>query len=163
MKANEENNKFAGARKTFENFCGLLLFLAVTISMLEIVTRIFFRVSFDLLFDFPVWITVWAVLLITGFLLPEGGHISIDFVKNKFSGKLRWLIEVLLGLTTLAWGTLITWGSIRFLQQLYTRKSVFPRYFAIPMWVVELCVPIGMFIFSVYAAIGLVKAMRNRW
>jgi len=163
MDTNEEVKASTKIRKTFEKFCGLLLFLAVTISMAEIVARVFFKVSFDLFFDFPVWVTVWALLLITGLLLPEGGHLSINFFKNKFSGKLRWMIEVSLGLITLAWGALITWGAIQFLQQLYARKSVFPRYFAIPMWVVELCVPIGMFIFTVYAVIGLVKAIREKW
>jgi len=163
METSEELTAFTRIKKAFEIFCGLLLFLAVTISMAEIVTRVLFKVSFDLFFDFSVWIAVWALLLIAGLLLPEDGHLSIDFFKNKFSGKPRWFIEVSLGLITLGWGALITWGAFRFLQQLYARKSVFPRYFAIPMWIVELCVPIGMGIFTVYAVIGLVKVIRKKW
>ena len=163
MSPDQEVKLTTKIKKAYEGFCGLLLFLAVSISFAEIVARVVFKTSIDLFFDFSVWITVWALLLITGLLLPEGGHISIDFFKNKFSGKPRWLIEVSLGLITLAWGAFITWWSIQFLQQLYARKSVFPRYFAIPMWIVELCVPIGMFIFTVFAIVGLVKAVRQRW
>jgi len=150
-------------KAVYEGFCGLLLFLAVTISMSEIVARVFFKTSIDLLFDFSVWITVWAFLLIAGPLLPEGGHISIDFIRMKFSGRFRKLLEVFLALITLAYGALITWGAIQFIQQLYMRKSIFPRYIAIPKWLVELCVPVGMFIFTVYAVIGLVKAIRAKW
>jgi TRAP-type C4-dicarboxylate transport system permease small subunit len=40
---------------------------------------------------------------------------------------------------------------------------VFPRQIPIPMWLVELCVPIGMGIFTIYAAIELIKAVRTRW
>jgi TRAP-type C4-dicarboxylate transport system permease small subunit len=147
----------------YEGFCGLLLFLAVTISMSEIVARVVFKTSIDLLFDFSVWITVWAFLLIAGPLLPEGGHIYIDFIRIKFSGRFRKMLEICLALITLAYGVLITWGAIQFLQQLYVRKSIFPRSIAIPKWLVELCVPIGMFIFTVYAVIGLVKVIRKKW
>jgi len=113
--------------------------------------------------DFSVWITVWALLLIAGPLLPEGGHISIDFLRLKFFGRSRKLLELCLALITLAYGALITWGSILFLRQLYQRQSIFPRYVAIPKWIVELCVPIGMAIFTVYAFIEVVKAIRKRW
>ncbi len=150
-------------KNIYEGFCGLLLFLAVSVSMAEIFFRVFFKVSYDLFFDFAVWITVWALLLITGLLLPEGGHISIDFIRNKFSGRPRWILEVLLALITLAYGALITWGSILFLQQLYARQSIFPRYIAIPKWIVELCVPIGMCIFTVFAVVGLIRVIRQKW
>jgi TRAP-type C4-dicarboxylate transport system permease small subunit len=141
----------------------MLLFLAITISMAEIVSRVFFKMSYDLFFDFAVWVTVWALLLITGLLLPEGGHISIDFLRNKFRGRLRWLLEVSLALITLAYGAFITWGSILFLQQLYMRQSIFPRYIPIPKWIVELCVPLSMAIFTIFAFAGLVKAIRQKW
>ena len=163
MTTNGDDNLLIKFKKGYEIFCGLLLFIAITISMAEIVSRVFFKVSYDLFFDFAVWVTVWALLLITGLLLPEGGHISIDFLRNKFSGKARWLLEVSLAFITLAYGAFITWGSIHFLQQLYVRQSIFPRYIPIPKWIVELCVPISMAIFTIFALAGLVKAIRQKW
>ena len=150
-------------KNVFEQICGLLLFAAVTLSMAEIVCRVFFKISVDLFFDFTVWGTIWALLLITGLLLPEGGHISIDFFRNKLGGITRRLMEIVLALITLAYGAFVTWGSVLFLRQLYQRGSVFPRQIPIPMWLVELCVPIGMGIFTIYAALELVKAFRRRW
>ena len=163
MVTNAEDNLLTKIKKAFELFCGLLLFIAITISMAEIVTRVFFKMSYDLFFDFAVWVTVWALLLITGLLLPEGGHISIDFIRNKLTGKVRWLLEVTLAFITLAYGVFITWGSILFLQQLYARQSIFPRYIPIPKWIVELCVPLSMAIFTIFAFAGLVKVIRQKW
>jgi TRAP-type C4-dicarboxylate transport system permease small subunit len=163
MEGNEEGRKSINIKQIYEGFCGLLLFLAVSISMAEIVARVICKVSYDLFFDFPVWITVWALLLITGLLLPEGGHLSIDFFRIKAKGKIRWVLEVLLALITLAYGAFITVAGVLFIQQLYLRKSLFPRYIAIPMWIVELCVPIGMGIFAIYGVIGLIKAIRQKW
>lgn len=150
------------AKRAWEVICGLLLFVAVTVNMAEIVLRVGFRLSYDLLFDLPVWITIWSLLLITGLLLPEGGHISIDFIRVKLRGRPRWLLEIFLALATLAYGIFITWGGVLFLQGLYARKSVFPRSIPVPTWLVELCVPIGMFIFSVFGLITLVQAVRRR-
>ncbi|MEW5723706.1 MAG: TRAP transporter small permease [Thermodesulfobacteriota bacterium] len=150
-------------KKAFEAFCGLLLFLAVTVSLVEIVARAGFGLSFDLFFDIPVWLTVWSLLLITGLLLADDEHISINYLRNKLSGRPRWCLEVLLALTSLAYGAFITWGSILFLRQLYAHHEVFPRYFAVPKWIVELCVPIGMMIFTCFALAGLIKAVRRRW
>jgi TRAP-type C4-dicarboxylate transport system permease small subunit len=161
-----DNGKLTGfmkIQKAAEFFCGLILFIAVTINMAEIAMRVFFRQSIDLFFDLPVWITVWSMMLITGFLLPEGGHVSIDFLRIKLTGKPRWLLEVILAATTLAYGVFITWSSVLFLRYLYLKRSIFPRSIPIPTWIVELCIPIGMFIFSIFALRSLAQAIRKRW
>ncbi|MEN8246778.1 MAG: TRAP transporter small permease [Thermodesulfobacteriota bacterium] len=161
---NATSNKISSkAKNVFESACGIMLFVAVTISMGEIVSRVVFKTSIDLFFDFSVWITVWALLFMAGPLLPEGGHIGVDFLRTRFSGKLRWGMEIMIALVTLVYGAFITWGSIQFLQQLYQRQSIFPRSIPILKWIVELCVPIGMFIFTVYALICLIRAVRRKW
>jgi TRAP-type C4-dicarboxylate transport system permease small subunit len=163
MASNEGKKAVIKIKTLYEGFCGLLLFIAVTISMAEIVSRIVFKTSIDLFFDFSVWITAWAFMLIAGPLLAEGGHISIDFLRVKLGGWKRRVLEVCLALITLIYCVLFTWAGILFNQQLVQRQSVFPRYVAIPKWIVELCVPIGMFIFTVFAVIEVVKAVRKRW
>ena len=154
---------FDRVKRVVEVVCGVALFLAVTVSMAEIVARVFFKVSVDLFFDVSVWLTVWALLLITGFLLPTGEHIAIEFLRSKLGGPLRRILEVLIALITLAYGAVITGGAVLFLQSLYQRGSVFPRSIAVPMWLVELCVPIGMLVFTVIAAWGVIQALRGRY
>ena len=156
-------NRLKRIKVAFESFCGYLLLLAVGVSLAEIVSRGGFKGSLDLFFSFTVWISVWSLLLITGLLLPEGGHLSIDFIRNKLSGRSRWLLELILALITLGYGIFITYGSILLVKSLYQRKAVFPNYISIPQWMVELCVPIGMFIFTIYAVIGLFKVFRQKW
>jgi len=149
--------------RMFEVFCGYLLLVSIGISLAEIVARVLFKTSFDLFFSFTVWTAVWSLMLITGVLLPAGEHLSIDFLRNRFSGLPRQFLEVVLALITLGYGIFITYGSILFIAQLYQRKSVFPTYIAIPMWLVELCVPIGMALFSIFAVLELIHKIRTRW
>jgi TRAP-type C4-dicarboxylate transport system permease small subunit len=162
MAGDGKPNHFLKVKTAVEVFCGGLLFLAVSLNMAEIVVRVLFRQSLDLLFDLPVWITVWAVLLITGFLLPEGAHVSIDFVKEKLKGRPRQALEVILALTTLAYGAFLTGSGLLFLTYLYQKKSVYPRSIPVPTWIVQLCVPIGMAIFTIFAIIALARAWRKR-
>ena len=163
MEGNRKKDKLTKVKEIFEISCGYLLLVAVFISLIEIVARVVFETSFDLFFSFTVWISVWSLLLVTGLLLPEAEHLSIDFLRQKVSGRPRWMLEVTLALVTLGYGVFITWGSILFIGQLYQRESVFANYIAIPKWMVELCVPIGMVIFSGYALAGLISAIRKKW
>jgi TRAP-type C4-dicarboxylate transport system permease small subunit len=159
----EEKGRSESLKKFHEGFCGILLFLAVFFSMGEIIARVIFHTSYDFIIDLSVWLTVWALLLIVGPLLPEGGHVSIDFLREKLRGRPRLAIELFNVLATLSYGAVITLGSILFIGRLYSQHAVFPRYFAIPMWIVELCVPIGMFIFTAYAVFELYKTVRRKW
>lgn len=148
--------------RVFETICGLLLYVAVVVSLGEIVGRIFFHITYDFVIDLSVWITVWAMLLIGGPLLAENGHVSIDFIRAKLWGKPRLVLELINTSATLLYGGAVTIGGALLVRQLYLRGSVFPRYFPIPKWFVELCVPIGMALFTLFAAWEFIKIIRRR-
>ena len=129
----------------------------------EIVARVFFHTTYDFVIDFSVWLAVWAVLLLGGPLLAEGGHVSVEFVREKLRGKSRLFLEAFNSLCTLTYGAVIALGGVLLVRSLYVKKAVCPRYFAIPMWVVELCVPIAMLIFTLYAVVEFYKVLRRKW
>ena len=145
----------------YEAFCGVLLLLAVAISLGEIVGRVVFSTTYDFIIDLSVWITIWAMLLMGGPLLAERGHVSIDFFHSKLRGKSRTGLELFNALATLIYGIAVTVGGVLIVKQLYLRAATFPRYFAIPKWIVELCIPIGMGIFTFFAIIEVWRILRR--
>ncbi|HOO50669.1 MAG TPA: TRAP transporter small permease [Alphaproteobacteria bacterium] len=149
-------------KKAYIGFCGFFLSMAVLISLYEIVSRVIFKSTYDFIIDFSVWLTVWAMLLMMGPLLAEGGHVSIDYIRDKLHGKARMMLELFNTLCCLIYGLAITWGGIQLVQSLYIRKSVFPRYFAVPMFIIELCVPISMAIFSYFALVEILRVFRPK-
>ena len=158
-----EKDSIAGwAKKIYIGFCGFLLSLAVLISLYEIMSRVIFKTTYDFIIDFSVWLTVWAMLLIMGPLLAEGGHVSIDYVRDKLHGKARVILEVFNTVSCIIYGLAITWGGIHLVHSLYVRKAVFPRYFAFPMYLIELCVPISMAVFTYFALIELYRLIRPK-
>ena len=147
--------------KKFEVFCGLLLCLAVAVSLGEIVGRVFFKTTYDFIIDLSVWLTVWAMLLISGPLLAEEGHVSIEFILSKLKGRSRVLLELFNVTATLVYGAAVTWGGVLLVYSLHDREAVFPRYFPIPKWLVELCVPIGMALFTLFAIMKFFQTLKR--
>ncbi len=150
-----------GFLKLFEILCGLLLCLAVAVSLGEIVSRVLFHTTYDFIIDLSVWLTVWAMLLISGPLLAENGHVSIDFVMSKLKGRPRVLLELFNIGATLVYGAAVTWGGTLLVKRLYFRGAVFPRYFPIPKWLIELCVPLGMALFTLFAVIIFFRTLKR--
>jgi len=149
------------AYRMLEIFCGLLLFIAVGISLGEIVGRVVFHTTYDFIIDLPVWITIWAMLLIGGPLIAENGHVSIDFMVNRLQGRARLFLELFNITATIIYGFAITVGGLALIRMLYLREAVFPKYFPIPKWIVELCIPVGMGIFTIVATIEFFKIIKK--
>lgn len=147
--------------RMIEIFCGILLFIAVGISLGEIVGRVIFHTTYDFVIDLPVWITVWAVLLISGPLIAENGHVSVDFMVNKLRGKPRLFLELFNMTVTVIYGFAITIGGIALIRMLLIRNTVFPKYFPIPKWIVEFCIPLGMALFTIVGIIEFFKIIKR--
>lgn len=147
--------------RMIEIFCGILLFIAVGISLGEIVGRVIFHTTYDFVIDLPVWITVWAVLLISGPLIAENGHVSVDFMVNKLRGKPRLFLELFNMTVTVIYGFAITIGGIALIRMLLIRNTVFPKYFPIPKWIVEFCIPLSMALFTIVGIIEFFKIIKR--
>ena len=148
-------------KRVFEICCGVLLLVAVLISFSEIIMRVFFNVSYDIVIDLSVWITVWASLLIGGPILLENGHISVDMIRDRMTGKIRLGLEIINIFACMVFGGVLLFGGIQFVLQLYKKNAVFPRYIPVPMWIVELCVPLGMLLFTIFSIALMVKVISN--
>jgi TRAP-type C4-dicarboxylate transport system permease small subunit len=158
-----QNSTQSKATKAYEIFCGVLLLVAVSFSILEIIGRLFFSVSYDFLIDLPVWLTAWATLLMTGPLLYIGGHVSIEIVKEKLKGKPRLAVSIFNNLFALIYGAIISIGGVQLVFHHFSEYSVFPRYIPIPRWWVELCVPLAMIIFTICGLLVFIREIRKKW
>lgn len=157
----EKNQRFEKIGRFYYAFFGFVLLAGVSICVLEIIMRTLFNVSYDFMISLSVWLTIWATLMTAGPLLKESGHISIDFIRFNLKGKPRLLVEMFNWTWNMLFGVFTTWGSTVLVYGFYTKHTIYPRYFAIPAWIVQLCVPIGMAIFSIYSVLGIVNVIRE--
>ena len=75
-------------------FWALVFFLGVSINFTEIVCRTVFNFSVDLMYDLPVWLTIWSVMMLAGPILPDGEHVSVDMVRDRLSGTPKKILEI---------------------------------------------------------------------
>jgi TRAP-type C4-dicarboxylate transport system permease small subunit len=154
-------NPIDKAYRWLEKFCAFLLIIAVLISLGEIIGRVFFHMTYDFVIDLPVWLTVWAMLLISGPLIAENGHVSIDLVVTKLRGRAKLLVELFNISATIIYGAVVSFGGFALIRMLYERQTVFPKYFPIPKWIVELCIPLGMVIFTLVGIIEFYNIIKR--
>lgn len=78
----------AGAKlkRRWIEFWGLVFFAGILVNFAEIVCRTLFHFSIDLMYDLPVWLTIWAVMMVAGPILPDGDHVSVDMLRNALPG-----------------------------------------------------------------------------
>ncbi len=141
--------------------CVLLFAFSVCLLMAVIILREIFGISYDFLIDFVVWLMAWSVLLRIGLLYAEGGHIAIGLVLKKLPKSISRIVKIFNSLCTLAYVSVVTIGGVIAVQELFSSKQVYPRYISIPMWIVQIIVPIGFGLFCIYALVELWKTVKG--
>lgn len=138
-------------------FWSIVFFFGVFVNFLEIILRCFFNYSLDLFYDIPVWCTVWATLLISGPILLDGEHVSIDALQCLLKGGLKKALSILNAVIVLVFGVIFTYGGILFVAELLRFNTAYTRSVSVPSWLVEACVPLGLFIFTCCAIYDLYR------
>ncbi len=144
-------------------FWGIVFFIGVVINFTEIISRTFFNYSVDLMYDFPVWFTVWSVMMVAGPILPDGDHVSVDMIQMHLKGKARKITDLINATACIIFSTIITWGGYLYIKQTIEFKMNFIRAISIPRWTIEICVPLGMLIFTIFAIYNFIKICRTNY
>ncbi len=143
-------------------FWSAVFFIGVFVNFLEIILRFFFSYSIDLFYDIPVWCTVWATLLVSGPILLDGEHVSIDALQSLLKGGVKKAFSILNATIVLVFGIVFTYGGVLFVSELYRFNTVYTRSISVPSWLIEACVPLGLFLFTCCAVYDLYKKiMKN--
>lgn len=155
-----EDKTFLKKFKSFwYKFWAIVFFLGVSINFFEIICRTLFNFSVDLMYDLPVWLTIWSVMMLAGPILPDGDHVSVDMIRDKLTGFPRKVLESINLIICIIFGALITCGGYLVVSQYYKFNMNIIRIVSVPRWLVESCIPIGMFIFTLFAVIQLFRVI----
>ena len=147
-----------------EALCALCLIVLCIIVMYEVVARY--------VFDAPtIWVQEVAVYLLIAAtfvgLAPTqhaGEHIRIDVLTRRLPGRARHRLEIVTLLCIAVFAAVAGWGGWELAQQSlrFGRRS--PTLLAVPVWIPQLLLPIGMALLAVGALIAAVQlaCTRNR-
>jgi TRAP-type C4-dicarboxylate transport system permease small subunit len=113
--------------------------------------------------DFAAYLLAGAAFLALPYTLKEGAHIRVTFLLGRIRNpRLRLYTEILcLGAAALV-GLYLTWTSILFVWNSYVLNDMATTYYATPLWIPRLVMPIGLAVFLVALLEELVTCIRGR-
>jgi len=140
-----------------------LIGTSVLLLFLIAIAREVLGVSQDYLSDFTVWMVVWSFLLLLGPTYRAGEHVSIGVIFERLTGKARLVVTFFNTLCTLLFGLIVAVGGVYLVHSLIASDQTYARIIRVPMWIAQVCVPIGGISLAVYAGLEmwqLVKSFR---
>jgi TRAP-type C4-dicarboxylate transport system permease small subunit len=113
--------------------------------------------------DFAAYALAGAAFLALPYTLKEGAHIRVTFLLGRIRDpRLRLYLEVFCLAAAALVGLYLTWTSVLFVWNSYVLNDMATTYYATPLWIPRLVMPIGIGVFLIAIVEELVNCIRGR-
>ena len=154
--------KFNDKLQNFGAYLSSFLIIALTILIIiEIVARSFFNVSTMIADEYSGYFYLASIFLGLGYTFKEDGHIRINILTSKLPKKVNKYIDIFAGSITLALIIFILYFSIKMLIESYKYDMVSETVSETPIYLTQLAIPIGLFMFSIAVLAFLIKKIKE--
>ncbi|MEM9330748.1 MAG: TRAP transporter small permease [Pseudomonadota bacterium] len=151
-----------------ENINGTLAWVAAALfvatgAMLsyEVTARYFFTAPTIWAAELSQMSLIWGSLLAMPWLLQARRHITVTAITSLLSARIRAMLEVLAMIVVLAFSLIVTiWGWEIFYDS-FVRGRTTGSLLNLPIWIVELSIPVGFALLSVQAIIEIFRVIRH--
>jgi TRAP-type C4-dicarboxylate transport system permease small subunit len=139
--------------------CVVAILLCVTWQMVARALGVL-AAGFD---EFAAYALAGAAFLALPYTLKEGAHIRVTFLLGRIHNpRLRLYMEIFcLAAATLV-GLYLAWTSVLFVWNSYVLNDMATTYYATPLWIPRLVMPIGIGVLLIAIVEELVNCIRGR-
>ncbi|MEW6696349.1 MAG: TRAP transporter small permease [Bacillota bacterium] len=130
---------------------GILLGISALLILFQVIMRYVFQSPNNWTEELARYISVWGTLIVSGLLVYEGGHITLDYFYEKFPAPLKKVTSLINNVLLIMFFTLFGLGGYR-LMITSTQVNQMSPGLQIPMWIVYIVLPIS----GVLMILGLV-------
>ena len=134
---------------------GILLALIVVLIFVEVVSRYIFAHSYGFMELFSTWSQVWLTCLLVGVIARKRGHISIDILPRRLPERYKPVLFLVFDTVILGYAIFLVWSGIISIIALNVGGLFAPTEINIPLWVANLCVPLGAIFLAFFAVHGM--------
>lgn len=121
---------------------GIALIVLVLITFFGVIARRVFNSPFQWGEEIQVLCTIWLVFIASGAVFRTIDHISIELIVDSLTGKVKWVIELLIYLIVMATLVFTLYRSSLLVQQLFVTGRT-TNILKIPYFLVYIPFPIG--------------------
>lgn len=137
--------------------CGVAFaIIALTLAAFE---RHFFGLGYPLLNDLPPLLMPWVVIPLSGVLLRENRHITVDFLPHFLPANGRKVLDLIVGIAVLGLCTWILLGGLDALQFFRKLNQTTETGVRFPIWWIYLAFPVGFGLMAWFAVEKTVLAL----
>jgi len=141
---------------------GIASILVVTLgAFIDVIARFIFSHAYFWMHQLLAWVMIWAVFLVIGLLLKEGGHVSVDIATTKLRGVSRRALLTINWLATLLFCSLLTWSAVEYMGYLMGHHVTRLLHIHIPFWPINICTLVGFGVAALYCIGMLVQVYRT--
>ena len=112
--------------------------------------------------DFAGFLLAGATFLALSHTLVEGGHIRVNLVVGRLPRPLAWAAELLALALGLAFSTFASWHMVGLVAESWRYGDRSPGIIAVPLWIPQTVVTLGLVILAIAFADLLVQALLRR-
>jgi len=125
---------------------------------LGVIARYIFQKSYSTFEELSVNLVVWAVMILGGPVFWRGGHVGMDFLSGKFhdSGKAAQKLVISMALFFIC--AVFFWKGLEIVQMIYLSNKTTTSG-DLKEWYLKMAVPMGGFLFGLYALGEMIKAV----
>jgi TRAP-type C4-dicarboxylate transport system permease small subunit len=154
--------KLSDKLQTFGAYLSSFLFIALTLLILtEIVARSFFNVSTMIADEYSGYFYLASIFIGLGYTFKEDGHIRINVLTSRLSKKANRYIDIFAGSITLALILFILYNSILMVKESYEYDMVSETVSETPIYLTQLAMPIGLFLFALAVLSFILRRIAN--
>ncbi|WP_216830718.1 TRAP transporter small permease subunit [Alkalihalobacterium elongatum] len=133
---------------------GVLVFFASIFLFIDVLLRYFFNSATAWAFDLAVTSTGFIGFMLGGYALAIGQHVRVDLFYEKFSLRVRSIIDLISALFLFLMAGALFWLGMDYVIHYYTIGAVTTGGVPMPLWIKWLMVPLGGLLIGLQ---GLVK------
>ena len=138
------------------NFGSILLAFVLVAVIYQIVTRVSHIRSFDVV-ELTSYMLIWIVFSCIPEAHRKGRHIKVDLIYSKLSKRSQYFLDIFAGLVGISFSILVSWQGILLAIGSYEVQDV-TQILHIPMWLIDVALPLGMAFFAMESAEKIFKA-----
>lgn len=138
--------------------CFLLIITGLV--FVEVISRYVFGTSHAFTEEFSKTLMVWFVYLIVGVVMQKHGHVAVDLLPTRIKGvKGKSILNIIICSLVLLFCIVVFIAGVQTVAILKASGGVPPTEFGIPLWIVALCLPIGLIFLIFYTTTDLISSI----
>lgn len=141
--------------------CSALMALMSILVVYQVVVRYFLKTPSTFSEELMTYLFIWMALLGGTYVYGKSEHMAMTFLYNKFSDKVRGIVDYVIQLAGLAFGAAILFGGVSIVRLTMNQKT---PALGVPMGYLYMVLPIcgvGILLYSLMNVVTMVKDNRG--